>query len=62
MNNATPIQRIKHLKKLDSRKFRLKRGKSALKNVTDLALQPVAELFQRIERDVLFSQFKPVEG
>ena len=26
------------------------------------ALQPVAELFQRIERDVLFSQFEPVQG
>jgi hypothetical protein len=37
-------------------------GRLVLKNLGNGALQPVAELFQRIQRDVLISQFEPVKG
>ena len=33
-----------------------------MKNLRNRAFQPVRELFQGIERDVLFSQFEPVES
>ena len=36
-------------------------GRLVLKNFGNGALQPVAELLQRIEGDVLFSQFEPVK-
>ena len=38
------------------------KGKSLPKNLRNRTLQPVADLFQRIERDVLLAQFEPVQG